>query len=260
MESSIRKTIARPVREFPNEIIGFSSRLNRTSDRPLNETDLERLFDEFWEIADKEPIPACLVLSKIMELGLVCAGRYADAGEFQAAGSLLVNPRHIDIYVKGSNRPIRKHRHSGLLSQLASLMGNENPVSWMKANALTRIRKKALLPCTYDTLRSSGLLKDDYLQFVDERMRKISEVIGFLSAWRIGSTEDLARKLQNATPQTREFIEENLCRFNLDTFHELDDDIRGIVRGDVRLRFLKAGVEEHHGAHFFMGCVISNMI
>jgi len=59
-----------------------------------------------------------LMMARLFELSLICAGYYADNCEFPAAGDLLVNPRKILIHQKGYPHPLVKQRHGRLTEQL----------------------------------------------------------------------------------------------------------------------------------------------
>lgn len=218
--------------------IRFNERLSASSWKPLNESDLVRIMDELGTLPDLDRTAYFLTLARITELALVCAGNYADGCEFEAVGDLLVNPRIVDIYVRGKKNPVQKNRHGGISSQLAGLMGDGDPIDWLKHNTLPHIRKQALLPALYEELIRSGILTSDYLASVMQRMRQISSTVTFLFAWQIDNAIELQRRLDSSSSSTRSFLTNNLCRFDLTVFHEIGKDIAGFSKGKNACRFL----------------------
>ena len=65
-----------------------------------------------------------LLLVRLTEAALLCAGNYADNCEYEAAGDFLVNPREILVHRRGDGRSTTKNRH-GRLSEQFGLEGVE---------------------------------------------------------------------------------------------------------------------------------------
>ncbi len=160
------------------------------------------------------PHSACywLMMARLAELALLCAGYYADCGEIGAAGDLLVNPRRIEIHVRGVDRPIVKDRHRGLSEQL-----NPGDLSfaaftdWFRRNAISRIVEPALLPDFMDRLKGSGWLSETFLGALQDRLSQVAD------AMRLGSTGGAPRPTWQ-------------CRFNDATYRLLGRHIARTCR------------------------------
>jgi hypothetical protein len=188
-------------------LIRFNERLSASSRKPLNESDLDRIMDELGTLPGLNRTAYFLTLARITELALVCAGNYA----------------------------VQKDRHGSISSQLAGLIGDGDPIDWLKHNTLPHIRKQALLPALYEELIRSGILTSDYLASVMQRMRQISNTVTFLFAWQIDNAIELQRRLDSSSSSTRSFLTNNLCRFDLTVFHEIGKDIAGFSKGKKTL-------------------------
>jgi hypothetical protein len=156
-----------------------------------------------------------LLWIRLMEAALLCAGNYADNCEFSAAGDLLVNPREIRVHSKNSRTPVSKWRHGRLSDQFrADCHSRRHAIETIKNEYLLEITRPPLLPYLLDNLKESGRVTCAYLSHTDQRMRRITETMGFLTSWQIFEAADLHRRFQDATPETRSFITSQLCRFN----------------------------------------------
>jgi hypothetical protein len=112
----------------------------------------------------------------------LCSGHYADGGEIGAAGDLLLNPRRIEIYLRGMDRPIVKERHRRLSEQLnpGGLSFHEF-ARWFRCNAVTHIVEPALLPDFAEHLTQSGWLAETFLTAFQERMSQVADTMRFIS-------------------------------------------------------------------------------
>lgn len=234
-----------------HELFIFNERLSSVSAQPVNESDIIGLMAKLEELPGRFTAAHGLTLARIAELALFCAGNYADGCEIEAAGDLLVTPRQVDIHVRGEAYPVLKKRHGRISAQLAGFIGNENPVGWLKHNTWPIIRKQALLPDLYEALTASGLLACKYLQSIEARMCQIADTVTFLSAWQIGNIIDLHKKLEISSPETRDFVASNLCRFDLTVFHDIGKDIGRIRRGASRCQYLRKDAFKNTGDCFF---------
>jgi hypothetical protein len=130
------------------------------------------------------PDAACywLLLARLAELALLCAGHYADGGEIGAAGDLLLNPRKIEVYLRGVDRPIVKERHRRLSEQL-NPGGLSFPefARWFRCNAVTHIVEPALLPDFAEQLTQSGWLAETFLTAFQDRMSQVADTMRFIS-------------------------------------------------------------------------------
>lgn len=207
----------------------FNRRLTENAQRPANEALCVQWLEELMGMTDADPRLFCLTLARLAELALKQAGDYADTCEFQAAGDLLANPRRIEIFVQGRTDPVVKDRHCGLCKQFASAIGRENPVAWLSRKTIPHVCEKALIPYMKERLASSGWMCSDYLSMLDRRMRRVAGTIAFLTAWQIIDYGDLSRRMACAAPEDSAMIEANLCRFDLDCFDEMGNDVERII-------------------------------
>lgn len=224
-----------------DSLLSLNDALSRLGAKPLNQGDLEKFADALARISYTEPELYCLTLARISELSLFCAGGYADAGEFTAAGDLLVNPRQVEICFNNGGAPLHKNPHLALREQMKPFMGEADPVCWMIENTRTRIVKPALLPELLHRLNQCAIIAEDYISSVEARMGRIANTIAFLSAWRITDACRLYEKRHQAEPEVRAFIDQNLCCFDLALFNELGKDIQQLLAGGSQSRFLKCG-------------------
>jgi hypothetical protein len=179
-----------------------------------NEAGLRQLLID-WRATDAvDAATPWLVLARIAELTLLTAGAYADGCEFQAAGDLLVNPAKILIRLKGRREPVTKPRHVALSTALRPMADGHQPfIKWFRANALIEETQGPLLPKLAEIMAASGRIAPPWLADFTTRMEKVAETIGFLNAWKVEDAADLALRLKRSSPDTRSFIEANLCRF-----------------------------------------------
>jgi hypothetical protein len=156
-----------------------------------------------------------LLLIRLNEVALLCAGNYVNNCEFSAAGDLLVNPREILVHSKDARPPVRKWRH-GRLSDQFRVNGHSRrfTIETFKNKYQLEITRPPLLPYLLGSLKDSGRVAGAYLAHVNRRMRQITDAIGFLTSWQIFNAADLHRRTLSATPETRSFISSHLCRFD----------------------------------------------
>jgi hypothetical protein len=196
----------------------------------INEASIER-FLKILEDSDASDQPCYwLVMAWIFELALFCAGNYADNCEFTAAGDLLVNPRKILIHQKGyPNSPV-KQRH-GRISEQLNKHGRCRKHSYglLKHEVSVEVTKPAILPYLFERMQHGQKIAAWYIHEAEERMKKIADTIGFLSAWSVSKFEDLHIRMQTASPKTRRFIVAHLCRFDTRYFQRLGREIKDFV-------------------------------
>lgn len=209
--------------------IEFNEVLNGDARSLLDENVIVSRLQALDEMQSKDPRIWWLTLARINELAIMLAGAYADGCEFQAAGDLLVNPRRIDIYRRGCDRPVAKDRHRALSDQFAGAIGGEHPVGWLCRETLTHIRQAALLPHLQELIGAAGVMSGEYLDLVDRRMRQVADTLAFLSAWQVKDGADLSWRLAAAAAGDRMMLEANLCRFDRQPFDVLGADIVKII-------------------------------
>jgi hypothetical protein len=206
----------------------------------INEASIERFLKMLEDSDASDQHCYWLVMARIFELALFCAGNYADNCEFSAAGDLLVNPRKILIHRKGCPNSLVKQRHSRLSEQLnKDRIHRHNFMRLLKHEVSVEITKPAILPYLFERLQHGQRIAAWYLHNAEERMKKIADTIGFLSAWSVLRFEDLHRRMQAASPKTRRFIDTHLCRFDTRYFQRLGREIKNFIENaNVNCAFL----------------------
>lgn len=190
----------------------------------FNEGIIEKFLYELEQYGDSSRPEYWLMMARITEITLFCAGAYSDNCEFSAAGDLLVNPRRIVVRLKGE--AVSKKRHGRISEQFKPQgLTKEKFMQWFNRNAVLETERLPLLPYMVQKMKQSGWLQEKHLDRVHNRMRKMANTIGFLSAWSISSAEDLQQRIKQASPELHEFIETNLCRFDMEIYERLGEDI-----------------------------------
>jgi hypothetical protein len=228
----------RMIRRFPESHITIF-RLNDALDAlnpplDIDETTIEHILVELERWGDKHTPAYWLLMARLAELTVFMTGYHADACRFSAAGDLMINPRKILVYMDGQKKAVIKHRHCLLSDQFnPKKRSKADFMAWFMNNAQLNTVKKPLLSHLYDQLAFSGKISDGYLQGLQERMKKISDTIGFMAAWGCTTCEDLFERLPNASLKTREFITANQCNFDTSLFWLLGEAIQHFERGNI---------------------------
>lgn len=191
----------------------------------IDEARLSSLLKELPVLQDDDPSVYWLTMARINELALLCAGNYADSGEIEAVGDLLVNPRSIFIHVRDRVQPILKKRHGAMTDQFRRLAGPTDVKRWLRTHTRIEIREKPILSELWETMRNGGRIAQGYLRTVRERQDRIVEVVNLVSACRIPPDLDFQAYLIRCAPADRGFIESRLCRFDLTVFWDLRREI-----------------------------------
>ena len=209
-------------------------RLNNVLDKVavpylVNESRIENWLDKL-EMQNDEKNPAyLLLLVRLNELALLCAGNYADNCEFSAAGDLLVNPRSILVHFKNARKPVLKQRHGNLSEQFGREGQSRKCVLQRLADkAVIETKRQPLLPQLFKIMQHSGRVSPSYLDLASTRMNRIAETIGFLASWQISDAAELYRRKAEAGPEASAFIQSNLCRFRNDLFFAIGNDVRRV--------------------------------
>jgi hypothetical protein len=192
----------------------------------VNENFVRKLLSILDQIDDKGGPEYWLMVARLAETTLLCAGYYADTCEFRAAGDLLVNPYKILIHIRNQKFPVRKNRHGKLSEQLNPQNETMDKfIGWFKKNVLLQVCQKSLLEDLYGRMETSEKFQSCYLMDIQSRMNRVADTIGFLNSWQINSLQDLHIKLKKALPETRKLVRENLCNFDRTNFNRMGDDI-----------------------------------
>jgi hypothetical protein len=184
---------------------------------------------------------AALTWARLTELTLRCAGHYADHGELSAAGDLLVNPRRIHLHVRGRQGPMIKKRHTPISGHFDRGSRNrKQTIAWLKKNCTAQVVLPPLLVDLEKRLKAIHILSADYLESVSLRMRRITEVMGAISAWGIFNSDMLYERLCKASQKDRAFLNGSLCGFDCRIFDALGREMERIrFLPESRTRFLK---------------------
>jgi hypothetical protein len=196
----------------------------------VNEQTLENFLQNLNDF-DTTPQPAYwLMTARLFELSLILAGHYADNCEFSAAGDLLVNPKKVLIHRKGYPYPLIKQRHGRLTEQLNKKEKcREFVLLQIKHDVTVEIAEPAILPYLFERIEGSSQIASWYLHDAQERMKKIADTIGFLSAWSLTKFEVLHHRLQKMSVKTRRFVADHQCNFDTRYFARIGREIPRII-------------------------------
>ena len=188
----------------------------------LNESFLEQKLAELEGINVWAPEPYWLTVARIAELAVLCAGMYADSGELEAVGNLLVNPRKILVHVKGKDEPVVKLRHARLTDQFGHMASDKTGViEWLKRETTLEIMEQPLLVELYKKLFDSGFMSAGHITELDRRMTQIGATAAFVGTCHYPADMDFTQYVHSTSGQEREFILSNLCGFTRSLFDEL---------------------------------------
>jgi hypothetical protein len=210
----------------------FNNQLDEKSNFfSLNEGALESLIDRLDSLVSTKDELYWLTLARITELVLLCAGNYANNGEFGLMGDLLLNPRLVLIHIRGQHRPIVKKRHTLLTDQFRHMAESKTSIiQWLKEETIVEIKIKALLPHLVDKSENSSLLGREYIDSIHHRTKQIADLVVFLHGTMIKDSQSLFTWMNNASPADRAMIQDKRCRVNLDSFFALGQQIRRMAQ------------------------------
>jgi len=172
-----------------------------------------------------------LLIGRLNEAALLCAGNYADNAEFTLAGDLLLNPRQTVVHIKGKLSSELKNRHGRLSDQFKLCdQSHREFMKWFSQNAIVKQTQPPLLPYLINKLESSEYISKAYIDACHLRMSKIADAINFLMAWGIRNFEDLVHKKAASDFQTIEFIKNNICCFESGWFFRIGEAIDSHLR------------------------------
>ncbi len=136
---------------------------------------------------------------------------------------------------------MKKDRHRKLTEQFRYVAAKRDAVvQWLKEETIPEIVKKPLLAHMHEQLERSGYLSQEYLEAVENRMKRIADAIGFLSASHLSGSSAFYLSAQCASLSEKSFIESNLCRFDKGIFSELGQDLlKEAVAPNQKSKFLR---------------------
>jgi len=222
----------KPAKGHMRRLVKLNALLDRDAHLSrFNEPLLEERLRSLEEINPMRDAGYGLTLARINELGLLCAGNYADQYEVQGVGDLLFNPRRIRVHIRGIPGSVVKERHMGLTEQFADVAGTrEGVIAWLRDATIIEIEKKPLLPHLYDRLQDSGVVSLQYLDSVMDRTRKIADLTGFLASAYFPRGLDFHRWMGRAGAADKKLVESKLCRFDTKIFFELSNDFQRVLQ------------------------------
>jgi hypothetical protein len=196
----------------------------------INEPLIEKLLIALEDSGASDQSCYWLLMARIFELALFCAGHYADNCELAAAGDLLVNPRKILIHRKGYPDSLIKPRHGRISEQLRkNRRSRKHLMLLLKHEVTIEIAKPPILPYLFEQMETSQKIASWYLDNAQERIKKIADTIGFLSAWSVSKFEDFHQQMQTASSKTCRFIGDHLCQFDTRYFERLGREIKNFI-------------------------------
>ena len=181
-----------------------------------------------------------LLLIRVAEAALLCAGNYADNCEFRAAGDFLVNPREIVIRSRCGGHAAIKKRHGRLSEQFGFTWGDQSTSTHrFPAGVALEITQPPLLPLMTRTLKESGRVASPFIRRLEEGQCRIADALAFMSGWCIEDSVEFWRRLKASSPSERAFAESCMCRFDARVFYRIGDELqRSLTRSDYRSSFL----------------------
>jgi hypothetical protein len=226
------------------QVLKFIARINAELEHEVASSLMnEKVIENYWSRAcrlDGGSSEYWLLLARLAEAALICAGNYADNCEYEAAGDFLVNPREIRVHTLADGRSTIKNRH-GRLSEQFGLEGAEHHhlMKLFSAGVHLEMTKAPLLPHMTKVLRKSERISPAYLKRLEKGQCRIANTLTFLSAWRIFDSATLWQRLQITSAQERAFAESHLCRFDTRVFHQIGTSLqRSLAEPDYQSPFL----------------------
>ncbi len=196
----------------------------------VNEQTIENFLQNLEAYGTTDRPVYWLMISRLFELSLICAGYYADNCEFSAAGDLLVNPRKVLLHRKGYPHPLVKQRHGRLTEQLnQEKKCRELVLFQVKHEVTVEVAKPAILPYLFERIERSCHIASWYLHDAQNRMKKIADTIGFLSAWSLSKFEVLHNRMPKMSTKTRCFVADHQCNFDTRYFVRIGREIPRII-------------------------------
>jgi hypothetical protein len=208
---------------------------NRDLDRNAQLSRLnEKYLEERMEELD-EHRPICMEVYeytrvRLHELLLLCAANYANNCEYSAVGDLMFNPRLTLVHIRGRHEPIVKKRHTPLNEQFMDKAGTRTEVIlWLKEETTLEIKKKPLIPHSYEILESCSSISKGYLDSARDRAVQIADLSALLCRGGFEERLGLDDWLKSVSPKDRDLMESRLLRLDWRRFQRLGGFIDLIV-------------------------------
>lgn len=97
-----------------------------------------------------------------------------------------------------------------------------------------RVKSQVFIPVFYrgKKVKGEGFEIDLLVEkevFVEIRLKRMADAIGFLASWHLTGSRDFHLMVQSATGSERSFIESNLGRFDKEIFVKLGKDLHNLA-------------------------------
>lgn len=200
---------------------------NRDLDRNAYLSRLNEKFLDQRMVELDEHRPICTAVyehtrARLHELLLLCASNYANNCEFCALGDLMFNPRLTLVHVSGCHEPIVKERHTTLSEQFADKGRTyEEIMLWLREETTLEIKRKPLIPHSYEILERGIYISKNYLDSARDRAVQIASLSSYLCSRGFIDSLDLDEWLRSASPKDRASTESRLLRLDWKIFQEL---------------------------------------
>lgn len=227
------------IRDGNGGLEGLNRRMETAG--PVNEAMLAGFLADLAPFRASSSPVYWLTAARIFERALLCLGDLVDAGEFRAAGDLLVNPRRVEVYVRGETTPRVKPRHRGLSAHFGGGACRAEALDWFQRETLVRVSRPALLPELFGRLRDSERFRGDYLESGDRRMKRAASAMAFRWAGRFaGPGPGGAGGEAFAAPDSR-WRSAGRCGFTAERFEAMGRELSRMDREtEFRSQFLQS--------------------
>jgi hypothetical protein len=137
-------------------------------------------------------------------------------------GDLMFNPRLTLVHTTGRHEPVVKERHTRLSDQFKDRAATPKEVLlWLKEETAIEIRKKPLIPYSYEILENCSFISKGYLDSARRRAVQIADLSAFLCCRGFGDRLDLDKWLRSASPSDKAFVESRLIGLDWRSFERL---------------------------------------
>jgi hypothetical protein len=205
----------------------FLYEFNRDLDRNaqlsrLNEKYLE---ERMGELDNHAPICRGVyehIRARLHELLLLCAANYANNCEYSTVGDLMFNPRLTLVHIRGRHEPTVKERHNPLSEQFRDRARTRaEVVGWLKEETTLEIRRKPLIPHSYERLESCSSISKSYLDSARDRAVQIAHLSALLCCEGFDERLEFDDWLRSASPNDRDLMQSRLLRLDWRRFQTL---------------------------------------
>ncbi len=222
--------------------LGINSELDRAHTlHQFNEHRLEAFLCRVDTQVDQSNRLHWLLVARILEATIICAGQYADHAEYRLVGDLLINPRETHVHFADGSWTV-KNRHDSMSNQFNhhSLEHLAFMKKFSRQACLNTVRPP-LLPLLYRRILDSDTMSPEHKDNVYTRMEHLGKTMNFMWAWGLDGADDIFHFHTSATPEQWRLVEKNLCRFTPDLFFALGASVNRSCSGTHVTTLQKTG-------------------